>query len=76
MDYSILKDLITLLEGLLTYPYPNICRHFVAGELLSIFEKHNIPVTNELAKAVVQCDDDKALEHLNKLKLEVNIDQH
>jgi hypothetical protein len=46
---------------LLNFPYPQICRHSVAADLLSILEEHGVPVSAELASAVVRAEDDEAL---------------
>jgi hypothetical protein len=49
------------IEWLMKFPYPTICRHLVAANLLSTLEEHGYPVSKELARAVVGADDDAAL---------------
>lgn len=60
---SVLENMVI---KLLEFPYPQICRHSVACDLLSIIEEHGGLVSNELAQAVTQADDEKALELLLK----------
>lgn len=50
---------------LLDFPFPQVCRHLVAGRLLDQLERHGYPLTNGLARAVVRAEDEKALELLN-----------
>jgi hypothetical protein len=57
--------LLRMVRRLLEFPYPQICRHSVACDLLSLLEEHGYPVTDGLAAAVVRADDGKALELLN-----------
>lgn len=52
----------TMVKKLLEFPYPQICRHSVAYDLLSIIEEYGGDVPNELAQAVTQADDERALE--------------
>ena len=48
------------------FPYPTICRHLVAADMLSALEEHGYPVSRRLVKAVVDADDEAALEALAK----------
>jgi hypothetical protein len=57
--------LLRMVRRLLEFPYPQICRHSVACDLLSLLEEHGYPVTDALAAAVVRADDGKALELLH-----------
>lgn len=57
-------DIIELVAQLLNFPHPKVCKHYVAANLLSILEKHGVPVSDDLAKAVVDGDDDKAKLYL------------
>jgi hypothetical protein len=50
---------------LLQFPFPQVCRHLVAGRLLDQLERHGYPLTNDLARAVVRAEDENALEILN-----------
>lgn len=50
-----------MIDRLLTFPFPQICRHNVACTLLDILERHGYPVSTELAGAVVRAEDEIAL---------------
>lgn len=56
----------TMVIKLLEFPYPQICGHSVACDLLSIIEEYGGDVPYELAQAVTQADDEKVLELLLK----------
>lgn len=45
------------------YPFPQICKHLVASNMLSDMEELGFEVTQEVARAVVQSDDEAALAH-------------
>ena len=65
------NDIIAMIEDMATFPYPQICRHLVALNLIDILEKHGEPITEDfkaLAKSFCQANDQKALYHLNKIK--------
>jgi hypothetical protein len=47
----------------IAYPFPQICKHLVASNMLSDMEELGFDVTQEVARAVVQADDEAALEH-------------
>ena len=47
----------------IAYPFPQVCKHLVAANMLSDMEQLGFEVTNEVARAVVQSDDDAALAH-------------
>jgi len=53
--------IIHIIERMMRFPYPTICRHSVAADLLSLLEEYGRPVSTELARAIVQADDDTAL---------------
>jgi hypothetical protein len=66
-----LSVLETMIISLISFPYPQICKHLVACDLLSIIEEHGGDVPYELAQAIAQANDERALELLiNKTKLE------
>lgn len=53
------KDIYKMIIGLLKFPYPQICRHLVALELLSLLEKNGYEISEELAKYISkasECD--------------------
>ena len=56
-----------MMKKLLEFPYPQICRHYVVCDILSLFEKHGQKIDTELVKAVVSGEDEKALELLSTL---------
>jgi hypothetical protein len=58
------NDILRMIYNLMKFPFPQICRHLVATDLLSLLEKHGHPVSPELAKAVVQADDLTAIRLL------------
>jgi len=66
--------LVTMIERLLKFPYPQICRHSVAGTLLDHLERAGAPVSKELARAVVQADDELALALLHTLNIPSEVD--
>ena len=50
------------IRRLMQFRFPQICRHLVALELLTILEQHGATIDPELATAITQADDWKALE--------------
>jgi hypothetical protein len=61
------SELLKLVENLLRIPAPRICRHLVACDILSMLESNGFKIPVELAQAVVSCEDDVALQHLETL---------
>jgi len=60
------EHLNTFFRGLLNFPYPQICRHLVILEVLSLLEEKTGRRPNEcFVKAVSWCYDDQALDLLN-----------
>lgn len=55
---------LSQIERLLNFPYAQVCRHYVAANLLDMLERHGYLLTTELASAVVNADDDTALKLL------------
>ena len=49
-----------LIRHMLGFPFPRICRHTVALEVIDYMEKNGFEFPNEFVKAVVQCDDELA----------------
>ena len=58
--------ILDLVKRLLNFPEPKICRHYVAANLLNILEESGYPISQELAGAVVNADDDYALNLLQR----------
>lgn len=48
-------------RAVLRYPFAQVCKHLIAANMLSNMEEIGFDVPHDLAKAVVQCDDDEAL---------------
>ena len=63
------RDILQFIRRLLSFPYPQICRHLVVCDLLSIMENKGMIVHNDLAEAVCQSDDDRALGILNNASM-------
>lgn len=60
--------IVKAIEGLLRFPFPQVCRHLVAADLLSLLEECGASVSEELAHAVVRAEDEEALDLLPALK--------
>jgi hypothetical protein len=56
--------LIALIKRTIKFPYPQICKHLVACDLLQILEEAGNPVSQELARAVVRAEDERAVKLL------------
>ena len=67
--------LVTAIRRLLNFPFPQICRHSVACDLLSILEISGLTVSQELAGAVVRAEDDAALAFLPELESQTFLDE-
>lgn len=52
-------------RGCLNFPFPQICRHLVACDLLEILERVGYVIPDDLARAVVKADDARALPLLD-----------
>lgn len=57
-------DVLAFVEQLLRFPYPQVCRHYVAAQLLSELERLGLSVSRELADAVVGANDAEAIRLL------------
>lgn len=51
-------DIYELIKHLIEFPYPQICRHSVACDLLSLLEKKGCKINKELARSIVYAEDD------------------
>ncbi len=58
---QVLKELVAVL---IEFPYPQVCKHWAALEVLNAMELLDIKVDDKLAKAVCDADDDTALQLL------------
>lgn len=73
ISVSIPQEVIfAAIEKLMHFPFPQVCRHLVALELLSILEQHGATVSEELARAICQAKDEEALTLLQQRKVERN----
>ena len=67
------KSIYQLIRRVINFPYPQVCKHLVAGALLELLETHGGThfMTSEelqtLAKAIVQADDDTSAPMLTAL---------
>lgn len=63
-------DILEIIEGLIKFPYAQICRHSDALELLNLCEEKGLTISGELAKAICNAStgDEKALELLKELR--------
>lgn len=62
-------DVLEMIRGLLNFPAPTVCRHYVMCNLLSLMEKRGFPgeELRALAEAVVDADDETAMSCLDQL---------
>ena len=65
--------LFKLVEGCVKFPFPQVCRHLVALDLLSVMMEAGVEVPDELVKAISQSSggDEKAMEILLEMKKSV-----
>ena len=62
-----MKDIVELMKDIIKYPDARICKHYIACLLLEILEKNGLEISNNLAEALVQCNDELALIELEKM---------
>lgn len=60
-------DVLRFIRNVIDFPYPQICKHLVAGELLSVLETHGLVVPAALSRAVISADDDRAIAILEEV---------
>jgi hypothetical protein len=61
-------DLIDMMADLIRFPAAHVCKHYVAANILSLLEKNGIAISNELARTVVNAEDEAALIELAILR--------
>ena len=65
-------DIFKIIETLLEYPAPQVCRHWVIGQLvMHLLEDKDFPIDENFKKFVhyaVRAKDEEALEYVQKLK--------
>lgn len=59
----ILKEI----KRIINFPHGQVCKHYIASNLLNMLEENGYPLTDELANAIVNAHDDDAIEILNKI---------
>jgi hypothetical protein len=62
-------DVFAFISKVISFPQPQMCKHLIAADLLSLLIKHGIEVSSDLAEAVVGADDETALRLLNDQSL-------
>lgn len=67
-----MSQVLDLVGSLLRFPFPTICRHAVAGDLLDLLERNglNSETFDDLCGFVVGAHDEEALVALAELKHE------
>ena len=56
------------IRGLLEFPYPKICRHYVIQQMLMVLETNGNSLDTEFVNAVSSCDDNMALDIMDKAR--------
>lgn len=62
-----IEDLYFLLKDVLSYRTPQVCKHAIGCNILTLIERKGIDLNKELVASVVEADDDKAFEILDNL---------
>lgn len=58
------KDILRIVKNLINFPFPTICRHAVASDLLNMLEEKGWQCPQDLAESVVKAEDQKVLNIL------------
>ena len=61
------EQLKKLFRSLLRFPYPQICRHLVIMDILSLIEENGVAPNKDFTRAVCKSDDYTAFELLEKV---------
>ena len=66
----LIEDLYGLIEGLLKFPFAQICRHAVALDILSLLERNEETIDPELVRYISEAakGDEQALAILERRK--------
>jgi hypothetical protein len=67
------EQIWSVIENLLTFPHPTVCRHYVIGIVVSrLFEDNNLYEGNstydEFCKHALRSMDDEAIVHMDKIR--------
>lgn len=54
-------DIYEAVRELIEFPYAQVCRHYVACNLLDLLERKGFALDTDLVRAVVRADDEAAL---------------
>ena len=66
MNFSA-QDILKLIARVIVFPANKVCKHWVAMEMLGMLESAGWDCPDELAKAVVDADDETILRLLTNL---------
>lgn len=61
------EELTRMIKRLIEFPYARICKHSIAADLLSLLNDHGYLINEDLADAIVNAKDEKALKILNQI---------
>lgn len=64
-------DILALVRGAVRFPYPQVCKHLVALDLLNMLGEKGYNVREDLAAAIVEARDEDALAILGLIAPEV-----
>lgn len=59
--------LLKLVRQTIEFPFAQVCKHFVAGNMLDTMERLGFPLTHELVKHVLKAHDEESLTILDQL---------
>ncbi len=65
---QIADRIIGVVSNLVDYPFPTICRHLVAHDLLQALRESGVHVPDELISSVTEAKDGEALAKLKRLQ--------
>lgn len=67
-----MADLLAFTRRCIEFPYPQVCKHLVAVELLDLLAKRGLPEDEDfyaVVREVVEANDGEAIQRLNALAL-------
>ncbi len=67
---QVADKIIGLVSNLVDYPFPTICRHLVAHDLLQALRETGVHIPDHLMSAVTEARDAEALAKLRHLQAE------
>jgi hypothetical protein len=65
------QDIFKQVSQIINFPYPMICKHFIAANLLSMLEECGYPATEQfkaLATHIVRAEDDAATNAIAQMQ--------